>query len=585
MSDAAQIQLQRGDYVLLTAGEHDGKYGYMLDWACDYDSQQTARHRVVIDEIFSYSSSPIRKRKPLVVKKQGKDLELIRTMMTSIRLSICDFVATKFPCHGFATSKKPLKLDLETPYGKMNRPSIKELPGIQREDSVFIDTASESLYRDIFHGTNLVVEWMHVFPDDLTLEACSPLFVATLFEKQADGNLVEVGLVTFCPEVDKRSKALSHEISDDLSDPRFQKLTPSQNRALVARVFHMICRLSGHELGISTFRYVTSYLNELYLGRECMEESLDLAVILADMDSQTRSKRCLAIQLTRVATCMEACSMFHEAALLYGQVADFYKAEKRKDDPVSLKFEKSLLPEILDREVCERCAQGRAYTSGRAWANGEGAFVAAFSRIFKSLPLNDAINEPMLWIGIDCLLKLYQGWVSDLPDGAAAEIVNDVWHLFAAAVNIFITADDSEGTAHRIHEHLNDRRRMTKTLQKAFMAGSVSSFRAAVCAWKRPNLVIPIRRIACDSDKAMQEARNTMFDGCDPRKLALSCGNENCESAEQYVEQHKLLKCTQCRSIQYCSRTCQKADWKMHKAYCKRIAAKLAETKSTIGEK
>ena len=33
-----------------------------------------------------------------------------------------------------------------------------------------------------------------------------------------------------------------------------------------------------------------------------------------------------------------------------------------------------------------------------------------------------------------------------------------------------------------------------------------------------------------------------------------------------------LLKCTWCRVAQYCSKDCQRLDWKEHKAYCQFIA-------------
>jgi hypothetical protein len=33
----------------------------------------------------------------------------------------------------------------------------------------------------------------------------------------------------------------------------------------------------------------------------------------------------------------------------------------------------------------------------------------------------------------------------------------------------------------------------------------------------------------------------------------------------------KLLVCTACKNVSYCSASCQKADWKVHKKYCKRF--------------
>jgi hypothetical protein len=42
-----------------------------------------------------------------------------------------------------------------------------------------------------------------------------------------------------------------------------------------------------------------------------------------------------------------------------------------------------------------------------------------------------------------------------------------------------------------------------------------------------------------------------------------------CEKGE--AEGLKLSFCNSCRSVSYCSRACQKADWKTHKVICKKL--------------
>ncbi len=42
----------------------------------------------------------------------------------------------------------------------------------------------------------------------------------------------------------------------------------------------------------------------------------------------------------------------------------------------------------------------------------------------------------------------------------------------------------------------------------------------------------------------------------------------NCEESEHRVELSSLMSCGSCRKEHYCSRACQKADWKLHKEEC-----------------
>ena len=50
------------------------------------------------------------------------------------------------------------------------------------------------------------------------------------------------------------------------------------------------------------------------------------------------------------------------------------------------------------------------------------------------------------------------------------------------------------------------------------------------------------------------------------------CQNQSCDS------RRKLKVCNRCGSAKYCSRECQKADWKLHKKICGKIQRKIAAT-------
>jgi hypothetical protein len=52
-----------------------------------------------------------------------------------------------------------------------------------------------------------------------------------------------------------------------------------------------------------------------------------------------------------------------------------------------------------------------------------------------------------------------------------------------------------------------------------------------------------------------------------PRSCA-GCGN-----TAEMLERGKLLECSGCRTVCYCGKACQKADWPVHKPVCKRLQA------------
>ena len=55
------------------------------------------------------------------------------------------------------------------------------------------------------------------------------------------------------------------------------------------------------------------------------------------------------------------------------------------------------------------------------------------------------------------------------------------------------------------------------------------------------------------------------------------CWNPQCSIPDRTVERSKAKYCSRCRSVTYCSRECQVADWTEHKPYCDRDAARIAE--------
>jgi hypothetical protein len=56
----------------------------------------------------------------------------------------------------------------------------------------------------------------------------------------------------------------------------------------------------------------------------------------------------------------------------------------------------------------------------------------------------------------------------------------------------------------------------------------------------------------------------------------------NCGVTTKVMEQGKLMECSSCRSVRYCGRACQKADWPAHKPTCKRLQTAQELTSSCL---
>ncbi|KAK1741558.1 hypothetical protein QTG54_008036 [Skeletonema marinoi] len=58
------------------------------------------------------------------------------------------------------------------------------------------------------------------------------------------------------------------------------------------------------------------------------------------------------------------------------------------------------------------------------------------------------------------------------------------------------------------------------------------------------------------------------------KKMGICC-NPRCSLPERKLERSGMESCEQCRHVHYCSRKCQKNDWKRHKEACLGVAAKI----------
>jgi hypothetical protein len=77
------------------------------------------------------------------------------------------------------------------------------------------------------------------------------------------------------------------------------------------------------------------------------------------------------------------------------------------------------------------------------------------------------------------------------------------------------------------------------------------------------------KRIPCKClDEKYKEFKSVIKTRC--------CCNSKCSLPDSKVERNKTLYCSGCNQVCYCSRECQKADWKEHKEYCRAVAERNA---------
>ncbi len=78
------------------------------------------------------------------------------------------------------------------------------------------------------------------------------------------------------------------------------------------------------------------------------------------------------------------------------------------------------------------------------------------------------------------------------------------------------------------------------------------------------------RRIRCSClDEKYEEVKSKP-------KMGL-CFNLYCTHPRRRLNRSKLRCCSRCRSVAYCSRECQVADWSVHKEFCDEVATAKAE--------
>ncbi|GKY90815.1 hypothetical protein MPSEU_000054300 [Mayamaea pseudoterrestris] len=592
------MNITPGDFVELTCEGYKGKRGYVLERPGP--GQRVINHvsdasshslSVVIDNDYPYYvPSEARANEYLSVDRE--DLILLQKELVRFQVRVCDYKSSKFPCLGVAAapsySRQEIAFDTESVFRKMYRPSIEELPGPHTVESVFKDVETESLFRDMFKGNNLVLTWMHYFEKDTNddigdhLENCRPTLITHVYEAKPDGTLVELGFVGGFPKASRNHSEKAYQTRYNWLDRRLSEnqLTLGQARALLERIFHLLFRLVAFDLGNYNAAAIARGMVMSYKDENRWKEAVDLEMITGDLMSVSPRKDALFFELYKISTCLDACARYREAGALYGQAIECYRNVPDNYATFPPMEIDSRLQERLWLEVIMHYQKGRAYSSCCEWELAETSLLASLRKLFKNLHGYQAFDEPLFQKTYEELISLLYAWVDSLGGDGVASPINEVANLLRAAVlSARLKPDQPEPPIFIADRYRRDPRAAKKALKKAFSAKSVSSFRSHVSSWKKigavanvpldPELMLQMYR---GHERANEDARNAYLRAALVVPPIYSCCFPDCCKAD---ENSKMFNCSRCKSIDYCSKECQVAHWKAHKKDCKRIAAQL----------
>ncbi|GKY90808.1 hypothetical protein MPSEU_000053600 [Mayamaea pseudoterrestris] len=548
------MNITPGDFVELTCEGYKGKRGYVLERPGP--GQRVINHvsdasshslSVVIDNDYPYYvPSEARANEYLSVDRE--DLILLQKELVRFQVRVCDYKSSKFPCLGVAAapsySRQEIAFDTESVFRKMYRPSIEELPGPHTVESVFKDVETESLFRDMFKGNNLVLTWMHYFEKDTNddigdhLENCRPTLITHVYEAKPDGTLVELGFVGGFPKASRNHSEKAYQTRYNWLDRRLSEnqLTLGQARALLERIFHLLFRLVAFDLGNYNAAAIARGMVMSYKDENRWKEAVDLEMITGDLMSVSPRKDALFFELYKISTCLDACARYREAGALYGQAIECY------------------------RNVPDNYAT------------------------FPPMEIDSRLQE-RLWLEVIMhyqkgqLISLLYACVDSLGGDGVASPINEVANLLRAAVlSARLKPDQPEPPIFIADRYRRDPRAAKKALQKLF--SKISLFFSITCELLEKDWCGGERSSGPGAhvanvqagQRANEDARNAYLRAALVVPPIYSCCFPDCCKAD---ENSKMFNCSRCKSIDYCSKECQVAHWKAHKKDCKRIAAQL----------
>ena len=197
----------------------------------------------------------------------------------------------------------------------------------------------------------------------------------------------------------------------------------------------------------------------------------------------------------------------------------------------------------------------------------------------RALPSKDVSETITLLVSnayISCRMAFDNPWTTEkaLKKLEATEILAE--HLRCATIPQQATAEEERLAAPGLFRMLDDLQACAPFLGKKFKPGEPCGDVVQTILQgtdgspiQRPSILAKLRTIVRVVDSINREDHDPTTIG----KMCRYCG----KSEHSQAFQNSLMLCGNCKQAYYCSKDCQKADWKQHKQVC--VPAKNSDTK------
>lgn len=456
---------------------------------------------------------------------------------------------------GAANRVKP-----DSVYGKLPRPAV-----ISPPNKKFPKTTNEiarQIYIAMFAG-NFYGQWVKprgeaddeenrfILMAGATQPVLEPFSIDPLLSISTWKGFVETyGLV--CPT-----------ISINVDNDEFRAAFSVGDKArLCHRLMHLYVRRFGIQLPPNSLHNVCGVLSEEYIKKQWYEGVLDICIIYVDIALNGRSDE-LNVEryLQRIGETLESLGKFQEAAQLYTEMAGM---EYCNDDW-------NLQATLHD------CA-GLAYKRAKEYNNAELAYVKALHLHSTSSDTWD-INSDSATCLLTNILMLYYSWGRE--NTSSARLATSTERMESILTGILFCAGFKAGLG-GISEHMitfngpNEKKLMRRAfrtragamgvLNRASANASIAQFREEVLSCCRvQGTIIDLPSTGVIDN--VEAAREVLGEGKSPSFVV--CGKVDCgKSGPRYKSLEGYFRHCPCKSVYYCSKECQNADWPLHKATC-----------------
>ena len=492
------------------------------------------------------------------------DLELVRRHNQQVPVDVQDFLHQSFPVLGVAASKwanasESIFMDLESPLGRLHRPTVAELSPPHTVDAVFADPDLKELYFRLFRGEYSLI-WWHTFTDDSAIRTGFPQMRGCVVDK-VDG-MYAPGMHSF--KLDPVDNGKTIQISR--SSVELAGLRDNQLEALNCRIVHHFLQLVGADLGFRIRTLLVASLSAMYHSKKWWKEALDISIVSADMAVVAKDVLFLSRNLMMVARALKSCKKWFLAAEMYQQAS-----EKCSDFRDRVDFLHGQVNALRHAGYFDEAEHGLFNIFRLSFAEFRGNFIHApdFEVLVQEISNTYCLRastgfvttEPWPLVNKVCCLLLPLCEVACNSKRGGGSLINNplhkkYWKANAAKRGLF-AAFQSAAVQDSSQSSLGAFRTGVHSLSK-------NGFR-----FEEMNVDSSNFSIIVDLNKTWKSGDQKAIIERAERIAVIHCGRGECRS-DSTVQ--RMERCAKCQDMYYCSRECQVAHWPEHRSRCKLVA-------------